>query len=291
MNQLPAIFPELVKENIDPACEIISTQTIGGGCINHAMLLKTSCGKFFAKYNHNGPPDLFLREAECLEELKKADSGLLVPEVFVKTSIDKDNPGILITEYLPAGSAVNNEEELGRGLAKLHQFTRKQFGFYHHNYCGATLQDNDWNDNWIDFFGRQRIQHLLKLIKNTRSISSEMKTYEILLQKLPEFIPANVQPGLIHGDLWSGNYMETTQGPAVIDPASYYADREMELSIMNMFGGFSSRFWEAYKEAYPLPAGWKERNTLYMLYHYLNHYYLFGGHYGSQAHAIAKKFC
>ena len=180
---------------------------------------------------------------------------------------------------------------LGRGLAEIHQYENDQFGFYHDNYCGSTIQDNSWNENWIDFFGNQRIGHLINLIKKSRGLeASEERTYDKLIQKLPELINHGPKPGLIHGDLWSGNYMYSGNGPAIIDPASCYADREFELSITNMFGGFSDTFWQAYQEAYPLPKGWQERNTLYMLYHYLNHYHLFGGYYGSQALQIAKKF-
>ncbi len=117
-----------------------------------------------------------------------------------------------------------------------------------------------------------------------------MKTYEKLLQKIPQLLPLASEPALIHGDLWSGNYMITEKGPALIDPASYYADREMEMGIMTMFGGFSSRFYDAYNQVYPLLSDWRERNQLYQLYHVLNHYYLFGGGYQNQAIRIAQYF-
>ena len=114
--------------------------------------------------------------------------------------------------------------------------------------------------------------------------------YNRLLEKIPELIPADSKPALIHGDLWSGNYMISANGPALIDPASCYTDREMELGIVTMFGGFSQQFYDAYQEAYPLPSDWRERNRLYQLYHILNHYYLFGGSYRSQALQIAKSY-
>ena len=96
--------------------------------------------------------------------------------------------------------------------------------------------------------------------------------YNKLIERIPEFVPSEANPVLIHGDLWSGNYMITDKGPALIDPASYYADREMEMGIMTMFGGFSQRFYDAYNKINPLPPDWKERNQLYQLYHVLNHY-------------------
>ena len=120
--------------------------------------------------------------------------------------------------------------------------------------------------------------------------SEEQKIYEKLLVRMPDLLPHQTVPSLIHGDLWSGNYMYTANGPALIDPACYYADREMELGMMKLFGGFSARVWDAYQEEFPLPEGWRQRNRLYQLYHVLNHYLLFGVSYGSQALEIAKEY-
>ncbi len=117
-----------------------------------------------------------------------------------------------------------------------------------------------------------------------------MKIYERLLSRIPELVPEDAVPALIHGDLWSGNSMQTSNGPALIDPAAYFADREMEFAIMTMFGGFSPTFYAAYNETNPMPSDWKERNLLYQLYHVLNHYYLFGGGYQNQALRIARSY-
>jgi fructosamine-3-kinase len=114
--------------------------------------------------------------------------------------------------------------------------------------------------------------------------------YEKLLNKITQLIPEDSKPVLIHGDLWSGNYMITQNGPALIDPAAYFADAEMEFSIITMFGGFSERFYNAYNSVNPLSPDWEERNKLYQLYHVLNHYYLFGGGYRSQANNIAQHY-
>jgi fructosamine-3-kinase len=272
---------------------IIQTEkSLGGGCINHATKLETNVGNFFLKWNNNCPADIFLREAESLQELKKAAEDLLaIPEVFAAKHVD-ETPGFLVLEFLENNrSSFNADEKLGRGLAKIHQFTHPEFGFYNNNYCGATLQNNSWKNNWAAFFRDNRIQFLLNLIEKEKPLpASEMVIYEKLLQRIESLIPKEYTPVLIHGDLWSGNYMISEKGPVLIDPASYYADREMEFAIMTMFGGFSQRFYGAYNEVSPLPTDWKQRNSLYQLYHVLNHYYLFGGGYRTQALQIAKSY-
>jgi len=244
------------------------------------------------KWNAHCEADIFLRESESLKELKKAaDNQLIIPEVFAAKAVDS-TPGFLVMEYLqPCYSKQGDDEKLGRGLANIHQFENEKFGFYTNNYCGATTQNNTWEINWPVFFRDKRLGFLLNLIKRDRPLpASDLNIYEKLLNKITQLIPENSKPVLIHGDLWSGNYMITQQGPALIDPASYFADAEMEFSIITMFGGFSDRFYQAYNSLNPLPPDWETRNKLYQLYHVLNHYYLFGGGYQSQAKSIAKYY-
>jgi len=281
-----------LSEKFGGEVKILASDSLGGGCINHASKIETSAGVFFLKWNGNCMDDMFLREAESLEELRKAAAGqLVVPEVFAAKKVDA-SPGFLVLEYLKSGyGAGDSDEILGRGLATIHKYSAEKFGFYHNNYCGSTPQDNSRKTNWAEFFRDNRLRFLLNLIQKERPLPvNEMQVYDRLLNKIPELVPKNSVPVLIHGDLWSGNYMNTTGGPALIDPASYYADCEMEMGIMTMFGGFSQRFYSAYNEVHPLPANWKERNRLYQLYHVLNHYYLFGGGYRSQALQIARNY-
>lgn len=295
MNDNNSLIEQVIVDLSDKlGCNVqfLSENVLGGGCINHASKIITNQGDFFLKWNANCAEDIFLREAESLEELGKAVGRyLIVPKVFAAKRVD-EIPGFLVLEYLKPQTSISSfDEKLGRGLATLHQNSNSKFGFHHNNYCGATPQNNKWEENWPEFFSDNRILFLLKLIQNKRSLtSSEIKIYDKLLFKIPDLIPKESIPVIIHGDLWSGNYMNTENGPALIDPASYFADREMEFGIMTMFGGFSSRFFSAYNEINPLPADWKERNLLYQLYHVLNHYFLFGGGYGSQALNIAKRY-
>ncbi len=280
-----------LKEVYGSEFTIDQRETVGGGCISHATKLETSNGTFFLKWNSSCADDLFVREAECLRELKvRSKNGLLIPDVVFAKEADELS-GFILLEYLEQGNSAGQDEKLGHGLALLHQNSGDQFGFFHDNYCGSTPQVNDWESSWVDFFAEKRISYMLHLIKKNRPVSSgELKIYDNLLSRLPDLLPSKSNPSLIHGDLWSGNYLFTAKGPALIDPAAYFADREMELAMMSLFGGFSKRTWDAYNETFPLEPGWQERMEIYQLYHILNHYYLFGGGYGAQALSIAKKF-
>lgn len=288
LNQVAVTLSEVTGKTI----KINSEKSLGGGCINHASKLETNTGNFFLKWNDNCESDIFIREAESLRELKKAaGEDILIPEVIAAKQVD-EIPGFLVLEYLEESRfSASSDEKLGWGLAKIHKFSNSQFGFYNNNYCGATLQNNNWSNNWAEFFRNNRLQFLLKMIDNERPIpAEERKLFDKLLNRVENIVPINPVPVLIHGDLWSGNFMTTGKGPALIDPASYYADREMEFAIITMFGGFSQRFFDAYNEMNPLPPDWKQRNRLYQLYHVLNHYYLFGGGYLSQAVEITKSY-
>lgn len=269
-----------------------NVRSVGGGCINNASKLTTSAGGFFLKWNASAPADMFQKEAAGLQEMYETENPyLIIPKVIWSKPAD-DSPGLLLMEYLQSPRLISGfEERLGRGIAWLHRKTALAYGFRHSNYCGTTVQDNTWTKDWPDFYGRRRIWALVQQIHSSRGLSSgELKAYEKLVEKLSEFLPQQTVPSLIHGDLWSGNYMYTAEGPALIDPACYYADREMELGMMKLFGGFSPRVWSAYEEEFPLPAGWQERIRLYQLYHILNHFLLFGGSYGWQALDIAKSY-
>ncbi|WP_372771948.1 fructosamine kinase family protein [Mangrovibacterium sp.] len=280
-----------LTEMMGSAFLIRKKEPLSGGCINHAFRIETTKGDFFLKWNFSCPDDLFVREAESLRELKQTvGRELYVPEVILAKEGDELS-GFILMEYLERGHAARQEIRLGQGLAHLHRTKKGNYGFEHDNFCGETLQQNEWNESWIDFFAENRLRFLIGLIQNSRPFSSaDLEVMENLIDRLPLLIPENPGASLIHGDLWSGNYMYTSQGPALIDPASYYAHREMELSIMQMFGGFSPKTWSAYQEAFPLEKGWEERVLIYQIYHILNHYCLFGGAYGQQAISLAKRF-
>jgi fructosamine-3-kinase len=272
--------------------KLAGSKSIGGGCINHALRISTSMGDFFLKWNASAVPDMFLKEAAGLNEMRSVETSFLnIPKVIWSKAID-ESAGLLLMEYLqPAINSSGFDEQLGRGIAQLHRKTTAQFGFHHDNYCGTTVQDNTWTNDWPDFFATRRIWALVGQIHETRGMpADELNIYERLVLKIPELLAHQTVPSLIHGDLWSGNYMYAANGPALIDPACYYADREMELGMMLLFGGFPSGVWDAYQEEFPLPKEWRERIGLYQLYHVLNHYLMFGVSYKHQALQIARKY-
>jgi fructosamine-3-kinase len=283
---------EKLSERVGTSVRLTGSKSVGGGCINHAVKISTSVGDFFLKWNASAANDVFQKEAAGLEEMRLANNPFLViPQVIWSKETD-ELPGLLLMEYLaPALSSAGYDEQLGRGIARLHRKSAMQFGFHQDNYCGTTVQDNSWSGDWPDFFAKKRIWTLVQQINASRGMATdELKIYERLVLKIPGILSHQTAPSLIHGDLWSGNYMYTSNGPAIIDPACYYADREMELGMMKLFGGFPSRVWEAYQKEFPLPEGWHDRLDLYQLYHVLNHYLMFGVSYKYQALQIAGRY-
>lgn len=276
-----------------PDLKVLDLHPVGGGCIHNAARLATTAGDFFAKWNDACAPDLFVREAEGLRALHAAESGLVVPRVLSASEPMDAGAAFIVMEYLAPGRASGDRDDelLGEGLAAIHRRRGEAFGFPATTYCGATPQDNARSPDWVEFYAERRLRHLLRMIHRDRGLGAgDRRVYDGLIDRLGDHLPADPPPSLIHGDLWSGNVMTTARGPALFDPACAYVDREMEFGIATLFGGFSERFWSSYESAWPLPTGWRERNPLYQLYHLLNHFLLFGGHYGAEAIAIARRF-
>jgi fructosamine-3-kinase len=267
----------------DPGLRVHALRPLGGGTFGTTARVETSAGAFFAKWGDALPDGMFAAEADGLRALADAGTSLAIPCVVAVGAT------LLVTELLEP--APLDQAALGRGLAELHRHTSDAFGFRADTYCGATLQPNAPLDSWPRFYGARRLSPLLDLIETRRGLPAvERRVYERVIERLPSLVADGAPPALVHGDLWSGNALGSTRGPALVDPACAYADRELELGMMTLFGGFDRHCFAAYEEAFPLPAGWRERNGLYQLYHVLNHHALFGGHYAAQALALARRY-
>ncbi len=260
-------------------------RAVGGGCINSAYTLSDTNRTFFVKLNRAARLDMFEAEAAGLSDILRSHSIHAPAPLCLGIAADE---AYLVLEYLPLGGR-GNGRQLGRQLAQMHRSQRDRFGWHRDNSIGTTPQINTDEDDWARFWQRHRLAYQLRLA--TRNGAHIGPQGEQLLVRVPDFFSDyQPRPSLLHGDLWSGNAAFTETGqPVVFDPAVYYGDREADLAMSELFGGFPPDFYAAYKEAWPLDPGYTIRKTLYNLYHILNHFNLFGGGYLEQArHMIAQ---
>ncbi len=282
------MIPQDVRDALSEEWDIYITDSrpVSGGCINQAYEVQTSGGSYFLKVNGQEPADFFRKEAAGLDELRSAGTELIIPEVIAVRDPAPAAPGFLLMEYIPAKTR-GDAAAFGAQLARLHRHTRVQFGFTHDNYIGSLPQANADSPDWIDFFCSQRIEPLLKKAIDSGRAEPRLRSHwDRLASRLDQLIP-RCEPSLLHGDLWSGNYMYNSQGRAVlIDPAVYYGHPEMDLAFSWMFGGFSAAFYEGYEAVCPLEPGFAERVDIHNLYPLLVHVNLFGGHYANQLRRV-----
>jgi fructosamine-3-kinase len=301
------MIPISVRESIEAALSEASERNVRirsekpatGGCISPAAHLLTTDGQnLFVKWNSNAPPQMFIREAEGLIELSnRADELHVAAVVHVEEPGPESNSYILLKDVTHETSgvkpALSFDEQLGRGIAQLHKCTHNAFGFLHDNYIGPTPQSNTSSLSWPEFFREQRLLKMIGLLKNARKLDSTAERILIdAADRTPQILDDHsVAASLLHGDLWTGNIVADGDGwPTLIDPACYYGDREVDLAMMQLFGGFSQRVFSAYEEAYPVDQGTDYRRDFYNLYHLLNHALLFGGGYLSQSLNVAKRY-
>ncbi|MBA3024409.1 MAG: fructosamine kinase family protein [Gammaproteobacteria bacterium] len=255
---------------------------VGGGDINQAFRLEGTDGsRYFLKLNEARQHATFISEAAGLQTIA-ATQTLRVPQVIAHGA--SEGMSFLVMEHLQLGGK-GNARRLGEQLAALHRHRADRFGFPQDNFIGTTPQPNDWAVDWLDFWREQRLGHQLRLAAQNGYGGELHKLGEKLMDALPELIAGySPQPSLLHGDLWGGNHGFLADGtPTVFDPACYYGDRECDLAMTELFGGYPADFYAAYQAEYPLDAGYARRRELYNLYHILNHANLFGGGYAGQA--------
>jgi len=249
-------------------------------------IIKTRSGKtFFLK---QGPTSrTYQCEANGLKELAKA-KAILTAQVI---SAGDDH---ILTSYVFHGAKPSDFfDNFGRQFARIHRYYSDLFGFYEDNYIGANTQLNipsgEEAKSWAAFFFNKRLLFQYKMAERNGYVSSRLRHGFLKLEsRIGDLLGGITEPpSLLHGDLWAGNFLCNEQGePVLIDPAVYYGHREADLAMTKVFGGFSSAFYAAYQEEYPLEDGWQEREPLYKLYHILNHLNIFGTGYLAEAESL-----
>jgi fructosamine-3-kinase len=279
-----------LEETFGVKVKILETSTLNGGTINSAGRIITDKGNFFVKWNDTS---LYkgMFESECKGlKLLKAAGEIKIPDVMF-TGNTQDF-GFLVLENIESGTPQFDFWDIfGNQLAKLHQHKGEYFGLEYDNFIGSLPQINTPTNNWVDFFINNRLEPQLKLAIDSGKADLSIQTkFESLYKNLNDIFPKE-KPSLLHGDLWSGNFMTTITGdPAIFDPSVYYGHREMDLAMSRLFGGFDFEFYDSYNEVYPLEKNWQKRIEICNLYPLLVHVNLFVGSYIQSVRNIVSKF-
>jgi len=270
-----------ISEQLHTPYKITSQQEIGGGCINSAYKISDGETDWFVKTNKASLVDMFASEAEALNEMAASDT-VKVPRALCYGS-DGHNSYLVLEYFELNGSA--DMSVFAQQLAAMHKKTANSFGWHRSNVIGSTQQNNKQKNDWVDFWREERLGFQLELAEKNGCNRELIKQGERLSDCLDDFFTDyEPKPSMLHGDLWGGNYAGMKDStPVIFDPAFYYGDREADIAMTKLFGGFNQQFYDAYNDAWPLEKGHQQRVTLYNTYHIINHFNLFGGGYESQA--------
>jgi len=281
------LWPAIAQSIADATGQVFvieNRRLIGGGCINTAYRVTGDGRAFFVKTNAPSSHAMFVAEAAGLCEIAHSNT-IRVPQPVCNGH--NDEASWLVLEYIEFGGQ-RDSRRLGVQLATMHRVTADRFGWQRDNTIGATPQINTSDDNWLEFWRTRRLGFQLQLAAKNGAPRRLLTQGERLLAECPPLLAGReIQPVLLHGDLWGGNAGFDGSGmPVIFDPAVYYGDRETDLAMTELFGGFGGDFYAAYDEAFQRDAGYPVRRTFYNLYHILNHFNLFGGGYAQQAEAM-----
>ncbi|MEI3604165.1 fructosamine kinase family protein [Pseudogracilibacillus sp. SE30717A] len=262
---------------------------IKGGSINEAYYIQTVDAEFFMKFHLNSPKGFFKSEATGLRIIK--ETGRISVPNFLSYS-DQPGKAFLLLEWIEGKKTDDTETVLGQKLAHLHQCFGRMHGFQNDTYIGLLPQPNELNANWLEYYKEYRLGSQINqgiekgLIKDQRRVRLEK-----LMEQLEKYIPSFVEPSHLHGDLYSGNWIVGPGGePFIVDPSFLYGDRHFEMAYTELFGGFSSKFYDAYDEIYPLRKDYDDIKPLYQLYYLLAHLNLFGESYGENVDSILSRY-
>jgi protein-ribulosamine 3-kinase len=267
----------------DQTFHFAAAQPLGGGDINSAYRLQGKERSYFVKLNRRELADMFAAEFAGLQEISRL-GAVRAPQPIAHG--EAGSQAFLVLEYLEFGASNQQAQRLlGEQLAELHRQKQPYFGWHRDNTIGSTPQINTRGDDWIAFWREHRLGFQLQLAARHGYAGRLQTQGERLCSVLNGLFDGyRPQPSLLHGDLWAGNSATDTQGcPVIFDPACYYGDREADIAMTELFGGYHRDFYQAYNEIWPLDPGYPVRKTLYNLYHILNHLNLFGGGYQRQA--------
>jgi fructosamine-3-kinase len=290
-----AVIERALRHRVEAELDrrITSVTRVSGGDINDAFELALDDGQsVFLKSNAHAPLAMFAAEAQGLSFLEQA-RALRVPKVL-GVSTSSERPSFLLLEFIRSAPARRGfDEELGRGLAALHRAGAASFGFAQPNFIGRLPQSNREHSSWAEFYQAERLEpQLSAAIAGGHAPSALQRDFERLFRRLPELVGDGEAPARLHGDLWSGNVHSDEHGaPCLIDPAVYGGHREVDLAMMQLFGGFGARVFSAYTEAFPLTAGHRDRVSLYQLYPLLVHVNLFGSGYLASVQRALSAYC
>ncbi len=282
MNILRDLIHHELKE------ELHSYTRYSGGCINEVYKCKTNIGYRVLKLNDSDQfPLMFSKEIMGLNLLR--ESPFRIPQVY-RTG-EFENLSFLILECIESGGVNLDPILFGTNLAKMHQMTSDSFGLDHDNFIGSIEQINKQQKKWFDFYTSQRLEPLVHKVYNQGHFNkNELQLFELLYHKLKDLIPQE-KPALLHGDLWQGNLIhDESSNPVLIDPAVYYGHREMDLSMLELFGSISESTIDAYQQYFPLEKSWKDRKDIHQLYPLLVHLLLFGKSYLQTIQHTLKKY-
>jgi len=271
--------------------DIEHVRPISGGDISKAFLLETNTERFFCKVNKGHRAfQMFQAEKAGLVAISETKS-IAAPKVILCEELEAG--ALLVMEYIePKRASSIDMALLGHQLGALHQLPVSDvFGWATDNFIGNLPQSNKTRTTWSEFYVQERLVPQIRLAQKSQKLSaSEIPSEERLIKACEKLLP-KTKPSLLHGDLWSGNYLIAQDGtPYLIDPATYFGHHEVDIAMTRLFGGFDSTFYNAYAEYFPEIGGEKERTDIYQLYYLLVHLNLFGGSYKASVSNILTHY-
>jgi fructosamine-3-kinase len=286
MPQWQTLFSILREHDVNVSATDMP-RPVGGGDISAAWQVRADGSPVFLKTGAAASYDMFLAEAEGLRELARA-GAIRVPKVLGCICSGRD--AMLALEWIDFEIADRaTEQKLGEQLAALHAVTADRFGWHRDNTIGATPQHNPWSDDWVGFFAEHRLGYQLELAARNGFTGALQADGRVLVDRLGCFFSGYwPEASLLHGDLWGGNWAASGGEPVIYDPAVYYGDRESDIAMTKLFGGFGPAFYDAYESSFATSAGSGDRIRLYQLYHVLNHLNLFGAGYLARARQLVR---